>query len=176
MNQQQTNFPDKLPGKDAKKKCFFCDKVGHISKECYSRQNKVGRSKSSSPRNFGNEQNKSFFSQFRNRVGSDETGRNNSNSNTNRYNGNSYNNNNTNNNGTNRNTSRSFTPVNNNYRTNWNRSGNSQTPSTSTGSNNNNNNRSEQTRNTRIIRFEGEDTVDWDEILPSGNAEQNEGN
>lgn len=180
INQAQTNFPEEKPADskaEAKKKieCFYCNKTGHLAKECFSRKNRINRANSFPPRNFN--PNRIPFNRFTRRSDSGDlknTTSPNGNNNGNRYNSESNNvrSNNTGNNNYNVNRNGNNTQGNNGYRTNWYRPNNGQNsnsyPSTSS------NNRSQENRKVRIIREE--ETVDWNEISPIDTSDRQEGN
>lgn len=192
INQAQTNFPEEKPKEEKKEtktkiECYFCNKIGHIARECYTRKNRMNRSNSVPPRNSNGNFNKIPFNRFNNRSNSSDSIQNNRNENapvrrySNDYYRPNYNNNNYNRpnySNSNYNRSENIAQGNSgNYRTNWTRPNPNVNinPNASTSNNNGNKNYS-QTRNVRMLREENEDNIDWNEILPVENCDQEEGN
>jgi hypothetical protein len=184
LNQAQTNFPEEKPAEvkpEVKKntECYYCHKIGHISKDCFTRKNRLNRSNSAPPRIFNSTFNRTPFDRFNRRPDSSESAQNTSNNNDNRYNngnrydyGNNRTNTYTNNNNRNGNGAQGSAQGSSTYRPNWNRPNYSQNSNSNTTNNKNNG----QTRNVRMIREENEG-VDWNEIMPIDDSDNNiEGN
>lgn len=180
VNQQQTNFPTEesktSTSKDSLNKitCFYCQKPNHTANECFKKF-KDTRSKSLSPNsnryqsnnynrngNFGQNRTNSFTN--RNIDSTQNSNRNTNFTGNGRFN--SYNNaNNERGAQTSNNSNRSNYNANN--RGNWNRNTNSNTNS------GNSNRNSANGTNMRVLR---EENVDWDEIVPFNDDQEEQGN